>query len=65
MNKAAGTGTAVITQLCTTAGNGNESLTLRKSRILRSHNLKKKERKKKKTQIHGKKKLVLFFQESS
>ena len=49
MTKAAGTGTTVITQLCITTANGNESLKVKKSRILCFHNLKnKKERKKEK-----------------
>lgn len=50
LTKASGTGTTVITQLCITSSNGNESLKLKKSRILYSHDLKnkkKKERKKK------------------
>lgn len=58
LTKAAGTGTTVITQLCITSNNGNESLKLKKSRIPYSHDLKNKKRnkeKKKKSQIDGKK----------
>ena len=51
MTKAAGSGTPVITHLCIPTSSGNESLKVKKSRILYSHNLKNKKRKKEKKEV--------------